>query len=861
MKGDAQHGRRVPELLAPAGGPAAGYAALHYGADAVYLGLAKFSARADAENFTLDQVSEITAYAHALVPRRRVYAALNTLVLQRELDELIDQLGALAEIGVDAVIVQDLGVGYIARRHFPELRLHASTQLAIHNRQGMEAARELGFARATLARELTLAEIAEAAAATGIETEVFIHGALCYAYSGLCLFSSQTLGRSGNRGRCAYLCRDRFAPAGADPGAAPAAPERAGFLFSMKDLALADALPALRRAGVAALKIEGRKKSPLYVAAAVNYYRQLLDESIAEGEARALAADLQTIFSRPWTSLYVSSRENRRVVDRDWVGHRGAPIGKLEAIVRSRSGERRLRFRAGRDIELHDGLQVDVPGLPRPYGFAVDWFRIARLTNRGLPGAGNSASACRYRAPAGSLLEVALPADAPEMPRGAVVYCASSQAIKRRYHVARPKPGQFRVRPPASFHIEVAPDSLRVTASLPRRLPPAVEATQRLTGDFQAASDPDRMLATFKEVFGKLGATPFSAGSLAVANPAARFVPISMLNPLRRRLLEVLEQRWQDAIRERLAPVKREWAVPGGQDLARAQGQLPPGDSAGRSAFRWSVKTDRAAVLDAFDAGDWSDVDEVIVELGAESIAHLPASLQRLSARAGREHLRLALPPIVRAWEGRALEEGIAGLIRDGWLKWQIANISGWAWLKSLARSPACALNIAADWPIYVVNRAAARQVMALGADSLTLSPEDGVENMRSLLAEWGARAVVAAYQDTPLFVSETCVGAEANIDRDGIDRTQVDMLELKSSFGDRVTALNRRGRTVVINSRPFCLASRFKELRQAGAARLRADFLFRAYAPEQARDIWRRLRAGGPLAGTQAANFDRGLE
>src|SRR5262249_8590282 len=176
------------ELLAPAGGPEAAFAAFHFGADAIYLGLKKFSARAEAENFTLEELDEVTAYAHSLTPRRRVFVTINTLIRQDELPELVDTLAALDDIGVDAVILQDLGVYHLARRYFPDLELHASTQLAVHNGAGAAALRRLGFARVVLARELTFEEVRDITAASGIETEVFIHGALCYSCSGLCLF-------------------------------------------------------------------------------------------------------------------------------------------------------------------------------------------------------------------------------------------------------------------------------------------------------------------------------------------------------------------------------------------------------------------------------------------------------------------------------------------------------------------------------------------------------------------------------------------------------------------------------------------------------------------------------------------------
>src|SRR5260370_1434294 len=184
---------RPVELLAPAGGPEAAFAAFHFGADAVYLGLKKFSARAEAENFTHDELDEITAYAHSLTPRRRVFVTINTLIRQDELGELVEAVAALDALGVDAVILQDLGVYHLLRTRFPRLELHASTQLSVHNRAGAETLKRLGFTRVVLARELTFEEVRDVTAASGVETEEFIHGARRSTYSGRCLLSPRTL--------------------------------------------------------------------------------------------------------------------------------------------------------------------------------------------------------------------------------------------------------------------------------------------------------------------------------------------------------------------------------------------------------------------------------------------------------------------------------------------------------------------------------------------------------------------------------------------------------------------------------------------------------------------------------------------
>lgn len=548
---EGQAAQHPVELLAPAGGLDAGYAAYHYGADAIYLGLKKFSARAEAENFTLDDVDAITTYAHSLEKRRRVFVTVNTLIFQNELRELIEALGAMADIGVDALIIQDLGVYRIVKKYFPELELHASTQLAVHNRAGAEALKALGFTRVVLARELTLEEVHDITATSGIETEVFIHGALCYSYSGLCLFSSQTLGRSGNRGRCAYSCRDDFQVSGAPETLRSGAPTKRdpnhGFAFSMKDLALPDHIPALRAAGVSSLKIEGRKKSPLYVATTTDYYRKLIDGSLPEAERAAHEADMKAVFSRPWTRLFVQSHKDKEVADRDTVGHRGTPIGKVEAVLNAGSEMPVLRFTTARGIERHDGLQIDIPELGKPFGFAVEDLRIA----------GKKQRETVFEAPAGATVEVAMPEEHPPIPIGAAIYCASSQDVKRRYRHARPKPGQFRSRRVADVVVELSAEKLTAKAHVAHRndVEADVEVAQSLTGPFQPAKDSAKMDAAVRGAFEKLGETRLALGTLTINNPAKLFVPVSQLNQLRRDLAEALEKKLDAAQLKRIEDV------------------------------------------------------------------------------------------------------------------------------------------------------------------------------------------------------------------------------------------------------------------------------------------------------------------
>ncbi len=273
-----------PELLAPAGSPEALRAAVLNGADAVYLGGGDFNARRGAKNFTEEELADAVAYCH--VRGVKVYLTLNTLLFDRELPQAEHALRRASEIGVDAVLVQDLGLVRLARAIVPDLPLHASTQMTIHNTDGARAAREMGLSRVVLAREMCKEEIAAVAALDGLETEVFVHGAHCMSYSGQCAMSALIGTRSGNRGRCAQPCRLPYALTGhANP-----------YPLSLKDMCLADHIPELCTLGVACLKLEGRMKRPEYVAVVTGIYARLLRQRRRPTEEERAA--LEAAFSR-----------------------------------------------------------------------------------------------------------------------------------------------------------------------------------------------------------------------------------------------------------------------------------------------------------------------------------------------------------------------------------------------------------------------------------------------------------------------------------------------------------------------------------------------------------------------------------
>lgn len=298
--------KNKPELLAPAGNMEKCKMALLYGADAVYLGGKMFGLRAYANNFEIDEIKEVVSFAHGL--GKKVYVTVNIFAHNEDIDKLPKYLLSLQESGVDALLISDFGVWSIARGTLPNMPLHVSTQANTCNWAAVKAWQELGAERVVLAREMSLAEIAEINSKCDVELEAFVHGAMCISYSGRCLLSSYLTGRDGNRGACAQVCRweyqlvEKNRPNEAFPIEED---ERGTYVMNSKDLCLLDYLPQLIEAGIDSLKIEGRMKSVHYVATVVSVYRKAIDELFANPENFSIKAEwkkeLEKVSHRPYT--------------------------------------------------------------------------------------------------------------------------------------------------------------------------------------------------------------------------------------------------------------------------------------------------------------------------------------------------------------------------------------------------------------------------------------------------------------------------------------------------------------------------------------------------------------------------------
>lgn len=358
------------ELLAPAGSWEAFQAAIHNGADAIYMAGPRFGARAFAKNFDMIALKEAVDYAHLYGVR--VYITVNTLIYDDEFAAIITYVDDLVELGVDALIIQDLGLLQEVKHRYPSLELHASTQMHIHNENGFQYLHDMGIKRAVVARECTIEEIREFSK-IGIDLEVFVQGALCIAYSGQCLMSSYLKGRSGNRGECAQHCRMVYSLKEDDKVIA-----KEQYLLSPKDLYAIEHVKELIEAGIHSFKLEGRMKRPEYVAQVVKMYRKAIDYYFMNQVYHELKTDelqLRKIFNRDFTKGHLFKAKGTSLMNYYRPNHVGVPIGKVTKVTKDK-----IQVLLSADLSQGDGVRILQKN---DEGFTVAWlYKDGLLVNK-----------------------------------------------------------------------------------------------------------------------------------------------------------------------------------------------------------------------------------------------------------------------------------------------------------------------------------------------------------------------------------------------------------------------------------------------------------------------------------------------
>ena len=512
---------RLPELLAPAGSPQALHSAIAAGADAVYLSGKRFGARKFAANFDHTALTEAIDYAH--LRGVKVYVTVNTLIREEELLDLAEYLVQLYDLGADAILLQDLGAASLASRLVPDLERHASTQMTIHNLPGALYAAQGGFNRVVLAREVTIEEIkrwGQKMEKAGLGLEVFVHGALCYSYSGQCLLSSAIGGRSGNRGMCAQPCRKPYVlmhgrkDEYGRPAGLQAVAQKESYIISTRDLCVYRHLDKIVRSPVQSLKIEGRMKSPQYVAIVTSIYRRALD-GIARGSwspSKEDERDLALAFNRDFTSGHLLGAKD--VMGRGMSDNQGLLIGSVASYDPQR-GEAAVRLCASLVPEKGDGLVFQSPG--QEMGLVVQ----KAIEKDGL---------VRLRTP-------------DRVRPGARVFLTGSTALARRAE-------EIAARERASIPVNIRltwEDGIPVAEG---RLDSGELAVAR--GESRMGEAVNRPLTReqIESQMRKTGGTPFVARRVEMDYPGGLFSPPGALNQLRRDLLAGLEK----ALLERRRP-------------------------------------------------------------------------------------------------------------------------------------------------------------------------------------------------------------------------------------------------------------------------------------------------------------------
>jgi putative protease len=695
----AQNSTDTPELLAPAGDWECVRAAVANGADAVFFGLPRFNARMRAENFTEADLPEVVKFLHN--HGVKAYVTLNVLIFTDELADAVAQLRLLESAGVDAVIIQDVGLADLARKLTPRLRVHASTQMTITSPEGVEFAAGLGVKQVVLAREMSLREL-EKFDAAAMPLETFVHGALCVAYSGQCLTSESLGQRSANRGECAQACRMPYELV-VDGETRDLGDKR--YLLSPQDLAAVREIPELIHLGVRSFKIEGRLKSPEYVAAVTAVYRKAIDEALAQRDAEPKPEDwyrLEMTFSRGLFSGWMHGVDHQRLVGARYGKKRGVYLGEIEQVGRDHVA---LNPKSKiQNLKLGDGVVFDTGGDTN----AEQGGRVFEIR-------GNRLFFERGRI------------DFSKLKPGDRVWKTDDPALTRELRAtfagrisardARKQQLRFRVSGAAGEPLRVEAIAGGRSAVVESEKPLETAIRQPLTTEKLAAQ------------LGKLDETPFRLEAVENALVGDVIAPISELNRLRREavatlLVESPASRQEIYLEEILGDIRAEAPAPAAPAL-----------------------TVLCRSFEQLDAALAELVDHVYVDF--EDIRRYREAVER--ARAAGKTIFLATPRIQKAGE-QGFFKLIENAAPDGVL---IRNVGAIAYF---ADSP---LRKIGDFSLNVANPVSAALFRARGLERVTVSYDLTVGQVTAL-----ARGVPAGWleltihQHMPMFHMEHCVFA-----------------------------------------------------------------------------------------------------
>lgn len=770
--------RKKPEILAPAGSVEALRAAVAAGADAVYIGGSRFGARAYAESTQEDSLLSAIDYAHQ--KGRRVYLTVNTLLKEQELsEELYEFVRTYYEGGVDAVIVQDLGVLHFLAAHFPDLKIHASTQMTIVSEDGVSMLSGYPVSRIIPARELSLEEIKQLRQGTSLELETFVHGALCYCYSGQCLFSSMLGGRSGNRGRCAQPCRMSYTLL--ENGRAVC--ENA-YLLSPKDMCTLDKIPELISAGIDSFKIEGRMKRPEYAAGVTAAYRKLTDIYFEYGEKEfetylkknpqlltEQTERVSDLYNRGgFTDGYYFHYHGPGMMSMERPNHSGLLVGE---VVSAKGGAARIRLHT--EVRPQDVLEIRTPQKDS-YEFTVGeaGFLQKKLyeTNvrRGFP------------------LAAGLP-----------VYRTKNETLlKELYEAYVKQPFQYAVH---GLFTAFSGEKAKLTLTTEERSV-TVEGSLVMTAKNQPLTK-----EKIAEQLKKTGESEFYFETLSMQIGEQIFLPMGSIKELRR---------------EAFAKLAKEMAKAHHRSLPeRPNIRLQQADEKIRKSHEPSKKPELVCLVS--ERGQWNavmetkEVSAVYLDLQKESIKEQLAFARQTEA--GGKKVFLALPHIFRLKERTRYEQAAEEFLQGGFSGILAKSLEELAFLKQQPWSKG--LEIRLNYNLYVFNREAKRFFLEHGYSRFTAPAELNAEELETLGIE---DCDFLLYGRLPLMVSAQCVRDNVLACTHG---TAADELVLSDRLGAGfpVQQICTSCYNIIYNSVCLSLLGRQKEIERLHPAAYRLDF------------------------------------
>lgn len=820
--------REDVELLAPAGDWDCMRAAVANGADAVYFGVEKFNARARANNFRMDELPEIMGFLHSYGVKG--FLTFNILVFENELQDAKELIDACIDAGVDAVIVQDLGLVKLIREISPDFPIHGSTQMTITSPEAVEFTKPFDMERVVLGRENNLKQIRAIGDQARLPMEVFVHGALCVSYSGQCLTSEMWGGRSANRGECAQACRlpyDLVVDGEVKPMGDVA------YLLSPKDLAAIDLIPELIEAGVTSFKIEGRLKSPEYVANVVGKYRRAIDrhfDGVWSAPSVEEMRELQQSFSRGFTHGFLEGTNNKKLVDGTFPKSRGVYVGTVEQILRDG-----VVCKIEAPIKRGDGIVFDA-GDPTK---KEEGGRIYDLRRKGVKLEGEAEEGWIVDIIPGRS-DVAL----NRLHVGDRIWKTNDPALDKSLRQTFETEKPYRVFP---VHVKASGRAGEPLATWWTDVQKGV--TVRVDSELllETANKRPMDAALLEEQFGRLGGTLFQLEVLDAELEGGVIVPMRELNGIRRRAVELLAG-------ERPKPpvyVKRAAEVYG-DAAVRGAGLAAPLGAGGTGLRGGAQLTALCRSLPQVEAALKAGVEFVYADF--EFIKQFPAAVQ--AVRAAGAKIALATPRIHMPGEN-GYHANILRLQPDAVL---VRNTGALYYYLRRRREEPDAVHpvLIGDFSLNIANHKAVDLFLEAGCDIVTPSYDLNIQQMVDLLERSRTSKVeVVIHQHLPMFHTEHCV--YCTFMSEGTDYTNCGRPceSHRTSLQDRIgmshpVRVDEGCRNTVYNAIEQSGAEYLSNFRDLGVSSFRVEFL--EETPEQVEEVIdlysRALR--GEISGTK---------